>query len=109
MSRIDVPQGPVKAGQKTWIGGVAFAGDRGVRDVEVSTDGGKTWQKAQVKPPLGPFTWVLWALPWTPPAPGSYTLVVRAIETNGTVQTPEERPPLPDGASGWHRVTVKAT
>jgi DMSO/TMAO reductase YedYZ molybdopterin-dependent catalytic subunit len=109
MSRIDAPQGAVKAGQKTWIAGVAFAGDRGIRDVEVATDGGRTWQKAEVKPPLGPFTWVLWALPWTPPAPGSYALVARAIEKNGSVQTSEERPPLPDGASGWHRVTVRAT
>ncbi len=109
MSRIDIPHGHVKAGQKAWIGGVAFAGDRGIRDVEVSTDGGKTWQKAQVKPPLGSFTWALWALPWTPPAPGSYTLVVRAVDKDGTVQTAEERPPLPDGASGWHRVSVRAS
>ena len=108
MSRIDVPHGQVKVGARTWIAGVAFAGDRGVRDVEVSTDGGKSWQRAQLKPPLGPFTWVLWALPWTPPAPGAYTLVVRAIEKDGTVQTSEERSPLPDGASGWHRVTVQA-
>ncbi len=109
MSRIDVPQGPVRVGQRTWIAGVAFAGDRGIRDVEISIDGGKTWQRAQVKPPLGPFTWALWALPWTPPAPGSYTLVVRAIEKNGTIQTSEERPPLPDGASGWHKVQVRAS
>ncbi|MBI4561510.1 MAG: molybdopterin-dependent oxidoreductase [Candidatus Rokubacteria bacterium] len=109
MSRIDVPQGAVKVGQRGRIAGVAFAGDRGIRDVEVSTDGGTTWQKAEVKPPLGPFTWVLWALSWTPAAPGSYTLIVRAIEKNSTVQTAEARPPLPDGASGWHRVTVRAT
>jgi len=108
MSRIDAPRGTVKAGQRTWIAGVAFAGDRGIRDVEVSVDSGRTWQRAQVKPPLGPFTWVLWALPWTPSAPGSYGLVVRAVEKDGTVQTAEERPPLPDGASGWHRVTVRA-
>lgn len=109
MSRIDAPQGTVRAGEKNWIAGVAFAGDRGIRDVEVSTDGGKTWQKTEVKPSLGPFTWVLWALPWTPPAPGRYTVVVRAVEKDGTVQTAEERPPLPDGSSGWHRVTVRAT
>ncbi len=109
MSRIDVPAGPLKAGEKAYIGGVAFAGDRGIRDVEVSADGGKTWQRASVKPPLGPFTWVLWTLPWTPAAPGTYTLKTRAIEKDGTVQTAEVRPPLPDGASGWHTVAVRVT
>ena len=109
MSRIDVPAGPLKAGERAWVGGVAFAGDRGIRDVEVSVDDGKTWQKALVKPPLGPFTWVLWALPWTPPTPGAYTVKVRAVEKNGTVQTLEVRPPLPDGASGWHSVTIRVS
>lgn len=109
MSRIDVPTGPLKAGERAWIGGVAFAGDRGIRDVEVSVDGGKTWQKAGVKPPLGPFTWVLWALPWTPPAPGAYPVMVRAVEKSGAVQTSEVRPPLPDGASGWHSVTIRVS
>ena len=106
MSRIDVPAGPLKAGERAWVGGVAFAGDRGIRDVEVSVDGGKTWQKASVKPPLGPFTWVLWALPWTPPAPGAYMVKARAVEKNGAVQTSEVRPPLPDGSSGWHAATI---
>lgn len=109
MSRIDVPTGSLKAGERAWIGGVAFAGDRGIRDVEVSVDGGKTWQKASVKPPLGRFTWVLWGLPWTPPAPGTYPVKVRAVDKNGTVQTPEIRPPLPDGASGWHTVTIRVS
>ncbi|MBI4587970.1 MAG: molybdopterin-dependent oxidoreductase [Candidatus Rokubacteria bacterium] len=109
MSRIDVPAGPLKAGEKAHIGGVAFAGDRGIRGVEVSVDGGQTWRTATVKPPLGPFTWVLWALPWTPPAPGTYALTARAIEKNGTLQTSEVRPPLPNGSSGWHSVTIRVS
>jgi len=89
------------------LGGVAYAGDRGVRDVEVSTDGGKTWQKAEVKPALGPFTWVLWAAIWTPTGPGEYTLKVRARDGGGVVQTAREAPTLPDGASGYHTLRVR--
>jgi DMSO/TMAO reductase YedYZ molybdopterin-dependent catalytic subunit len=89
------------------VGGVAYAGDRGVREVEVSIDGGKSWAKAEVKPALGPFTWVLWAALWTPTAPGEYTLKVRARDGGGVVQTAREAPTLPDGASGYHTLRVR--
>ncbi|HXF82981.1 MAG TPA: molybdopterin-dependent oxidoreductase [bacterium] len=89
------------------LGGVAYAGDRGVREVEVSADGGKTWQKAEVKPALGPFTWVLWAALWRPTGPGEYTLKVRAKDGGGVLQTAREVPTLPDGASGYHTLRVR--
>jgi len=110
-SRIDVPTGAqLRAGEPLIIGGVAFAGDRGVSAVEVSVDGGQTWMPAELKEPLGPYAWRLWAVPWTPDAPGSAELVVRAIDGTGQVQTETVAPPLPDGASGWHRrrVSVRA-
>ena len=47
-------------GQKMPIAGVAFAGDRGISKVEVSTDGGTTWKSASIKDPLSKYTWVLW-------------------------------------------------
>lgn len=89
------------------LGGVAYAGDRGIQDVELSTDGGKTWRKAEVKPALGPFTWVLWAATWTPSGPGEYTLKVRTRDGGGIMQTPKEAPTLPDGASGYHTLRVR--
>lgn len=89
------------------LGGVAYTGDRGVREVDVSTDGGKTWAKAEVKSPLGPFTWVLWAALWKPTAPGEYTLKVRAKDGGGVVQIAKEAPTLPDGASGYHTLRVR--
>lgn len=89
------------------IGGVAYGGDRSIREVEYSTDGGKTWQRGEVKPPLGPLTWVLWAGLWKPTAPGEYTLKVRARDSQGVMQTVTEAPTLPDGASGYHTLRIR--
>jgi len=106
MTRIDVPgDGDLLDGRATFIAGVAFAADRGIARVDVSTDGGATWQEATLRRPLGALTWVLWELPWTPASGGHY-LVARAVELDGTVQQPKEAPPLPDGASGYHWVHV---
>ena len=33
-------------------------------------------------------------------------IIVRCIDGEGTVQSPLEAPPLPDGASGYHRVSI---
>src|SRR2546425_1545030 len=46
------PPGNAVVGGAVTIGGVAFAGDRGISRVEVSTDGGSTWADATLK---GPF------------------------------------------------------
>jgi hypothetical protein len=37
---------------------------------------------------------------------GTHLIVARAIELSGVVQTPSVAPPLPDGASGYHAITV---
>ena len=89
------------------VGGVAYAGDRGIKEVEYSVDGGKAWQKAEVKPPLGQFTWVLWASVWTPTAPGEYTVKVRGKDGGGVLQMAKETTTLPDGASGYHTLRVR--
>lgn len=107
-SRIDVPgERAVIAAGPAEIGGVAFAGDRGISRVEVSTDDGATWQEATIteNPSPAGLSWVLWSRPWDP-SPGAYTLVVRATDGTGAVQTSDSAPELPDGASGWHRITV---
>lgn len=107
-SRIDVPGNrAVLSAGPTIIGGIAFAGDRGVAKVEVSTDDGKTWQPATIteNPSPAGLSWVLWELSWTPSS-GAYTLVVRATDGTGTLQSETKAPELPDGASGYHRITV---
>ncbi|MDR7434372.1 MAG: molybdopterin-dependent oxidoreductase [Armatimonadota bacterium] len=89
------------------LGGVAYSGDRGIREVEYSIDGGLSWQKAEIKQPLGKFTWVLWGAFWKPPKPGEYILKVRAKDGSGVLQIERERPPLPEGATGYHTVRIR--
>ena len=107
MARIDSPQdaGVVKLGAVT-LAGVAFAGTRGIDQVEYSTDGGSTWRPAPFSPPLSPYTWVLWQASWMPPSEGAYTLVVRATDGTGTPQGTQTTPSYPNGASGYHTIGV---
>jgi len=106
-SRIDTPlTGSIlPTGKPTYIAGVAFSGDKGISEVDISLDNGNTWQHAVLKKPLSNLTWVLWELPWTP-AKGNYTIIVRAIDLEGNVQDPNQAPPLPDGSSGYHTISV---
>jgi DMSO/TMAO reductase YedYZ molybdopterin-dependent catalytic subunit len=108
MSRIDLPfDGTVLTTKETWIAGVAYSADRGIGRVEVTTDGGASWQPATLRRPLGALTWVLWQYQWQPTS-GAHVLAVRAIDMQGNVQTAKSAPPLPDGASGYHAVQVLA-
>jgi DMSO/TMAO reductase YedYZ molybdopterin-dependent catalytic subunit len=106
MSRIDAPEGAVKG--ETSIAGIAFAGDRGVTRVEVSTDGGATWEQAELKPALSPIAWVLWHRRWRPAQPGRNRLLVRATDGRGQTQTSQYAPPVPSGSSGYHDLTVRS-
>lgn len=107
MSRIDfpvnrdlLPTGPAR------MGGVAFAGARGIAKIELSIDGGKSWQDGTIRKPLGPYSWVLWTA--TPQlTEGDHQVMVRATDGTGKTQTEVARPPLPDGASGWHTISVR--
>jgi DMSO/TMAO reductase YedYZ molybdopterin-dependent catalytic subunit len=109
-SRIDTPLdgGKVSARGTTYIAGVAFSGNQGISEIDVSLDGAHTWQRATLKRPLSPLTWVLWELSWQP-KPGSYTVVVRAVDLAGNVQDPTQEPTAPNGASGYHSISVTAS
>ncbi len=111
VSKIDNP-GPdatVPAGKPyPFMNGVAFAGARGISKVELSFDGGKTWTEARLRRLLPKDNWMPWTYVWTPPAPGRYALVVRAYDGEGRSQDPAERDSFPNGATGYHRLTVSA-
>jgi DMSO/TMAO reductase YedYZ molybdopterin-dependent catalytic subunit len=99
LSRIDAPESAV--GESATIAGIAFAGDRGISKVEVSTDGGKTWEQAEIKPALSQYSWVLWHKEWSPGYSGSHLIKVRATDGTGTTQTAVYSSPYPNGSSGY--------
>jgi DMSO/TMAO reductase YedYZ molybdopterin-dependent catalytic subunit len=98
-----------RRGRATWVAGVAWAGDRGIAEVEVSTDGGETWEQARLKDEASPNSWRVWAYRWTPAVEGTATVMCRARDGDGALQSPEPAPPHPDGADGYHRVEVDVT
>ena len=104
-SRIDVPRAGdrVSAG-KVAVAGIAWAQHRGIKAVEVRVDDG-AWQPARLASEPSIDSWRQWVLPWQA-VRGSHTITVRATDTAGVVQTQTQAPPAPDGATGWHTITV---
>jgi DMSO/TMAO reductase YedYZ molybdopterin-dependent catalytic subunit len=82
------------------LGGIAYAGARGIQRVEVQINGGD-WQEAQLRDPIAETTWVLWRYD-LPFAEGEHTIAVRAIDGNGELQTDRVAPSHPSGATGIH-------
>jgi DMSO/TMAO reductase YedYZ molybdopterin-dependent catalytic subunit len=110
MTRIEIPLpgATIPAGEYN-IAGIAYAGDRGVRKVEFSSDDGMTWQEAKlIEPPLGRDTWVRWIGRFAIEAGASISLLSRATDGADVMQVEEFGLPQPNGSSGWHRLDVKA-
>jgi len=104
-SRIDTPhQGAtIKAGALT-IAGVAWAPLNTVSRIEIKVDG-DGWKSATLGPILADTTWRQWWLDVTL-SPGLHTVMVRAYDHAGTMQTETVKDIEPDGATGWHSVVV---
>ena len=106
-SRIDVPRDGQKVGKgPVTFGGVAWAQNRGVKAVDVRIDDGP-WQPAQLGAAYSNDTWRLWSFPWTASQTGTHAITVRATDNTGAVQTEDQAPPAPDGATGWHSVSFE--
>ena len=105
-SRIDtIGDGDNLSSGKNPIGGIAWAPHRGIEKVEVSTNGGQTWNTANLAKQLAEDTWRQYVYDWDA-RPGDYTIQVRATDGNGETQTASETPPHPSGATGYHTMDV---
>jgi DMSO/TMAO reductase YedYZ molybdopterin-dependent catalytic subunit len=87
------------------IGGIAYAGARGIRKVEVRVDDGE-WQEAQLREPISDLTWVIWRYDW-PFQAGEHTFYVRCVDGKNQPQIEDYRDTRPSGATGIH--TRRAT
>ncbi|NVB83835.1 MAG: molybdopterin-dependent oxidoreductase [Kofleriaceae bacterium] len=107
-SVIDVVDKPLDRGgtRVVPVGGIAYAGARGISRVEVQVDGG-AWEPASlIAPPLSPLCWVLWRYEW-PYKAGKHTFRVRAFDGTGAAQEVRVEPPHPDGATGIDELVAK--
>lgn len=106
MSRIDQPgDGSTLAAGSVTFGGIAFAGDRRISAVELSWDGGRSWRPASLDQEFSPYSWRFWNLTTNLPG-GQYRVSVRARDGGGTLQTSTPAPTLPNGADGYHTITI---
>ncbi|MFG6562232.1 sulfite dehydrogenase [Sulfitobacter sp. 1A15299] len=86
-SVITFPSGAMKLPRAGFyeITGLAWSGRGSIKQVEVSADGGKTWQKAKLEGPVLPKCHTRFRLPWTWTGE-EVVLQSRAVDDTGSVQ-----------------------
>jgi len=66
--------------------GAAYAGEANIKSVEVSLDGGETWNLITFIGPHEPFAWRQWQYVWDVRVKGTYTIMTRATDSGGRTQ-----------------------
>lgn len=79
------------------VGGVSFAGSRGIRTVRVRADEGN-WVSAELEQPLSPYTWTRWRV--LIPVRTASTVEAQAQDGIGNWQAGQESPLFPNGVAG---------
>jgi len=80
--------------------GRSWSGGAPIRRVEVSTDGGASWERAHVRGPNRQYGWARWTFPWRSPEPGAHQVLARATDRDGLTQ-PETVPFNENGYQFW--------
>jgi DMSO/TMAO reductase YedYZ molybdopterin-dependent catalytic subunit len=66
--------------------GAAWAGESTLARVEISIDGGKSWQPAALGTEQARYAWRLWDFKWKPREAATYVILSRATDTRGRSQ-----------------------
>jgi DMSO/TMAO reductase YedYZ molybdopterin-dependent catalytic subunit len=103
-SRIDVPGGGHLSPGENVIAGVAWAQHTGIARVELKI-GDADWVACDLADEPTIDSWRQWSYRWDAD-PGHYTIAVRATDASGYTQTGTEADVVPDGATGWHTISV---
>lgn len=100
----------VKAGSKVEVRGHAWAGESKVERVDISTDMGSTWMKADLKAPANKYAWQRFSLAVSFPTQGYYEVWARATDDKGRAQ-PFTQPWNPKGymSNVVHRLPMMVT
>jgi len=92
----------INVGAPVTVGGIAWDAGYGLRVVEKSTDGGKTWASATLGEDLGRFAFRSFTFSFTPKARGKQTVMARATNKIGQTQTTE----LIHNPAGYHHNVI---
>jgi DMSO/TMAO reductase YedYZ molybdopterin-dependent catalytic subunit len=79
----------VKPGVTLPVRGIAFGGDCGVSQVELSSDGGRSWKKTALGRDEGTYSFRQWKAEVSAPSAGAFGLQVRCTNTKGEAQPSE--------------------
>ncbi|HEX7155771.1 MAG TPA: molybdopterin-dependent oxidoreductase [Burkholderiaceae bacterium] len=92
-----------RTGSSVVVRGVAWDGGYGIQSVDVSTDGGASWQVAELGPYLGRYSFRAWQHAFVARKPGRHAIVARASNRQGATQTIE----LIFNPAGYHNNVVQ--
>lgn len=85
----------IKKGSRVKVTGVAFDQGKGIKEVMISVDGGKSWSATHLEKDYGKYAYRQWTYLWEPKTKGTHSIMVRAINRIGNIQ------PLPNEI-GWN-------
>ena len=88
--------------------GASWAGDLTVKQVDISTNAGASWQKAALGSAKNKYDWQRWTASVKLPSDGYYEIWVRATDSKGTMQPHQAAAWNPQGYGGnaMHRIAV---